>query len=358
MILFDLRHSYGTKISGGGIYALKQYEQLKFLDHKVVLNERSISIPVEKTILAKDLQSFLSANEGIFISGMPYDLYKFHFNNWRLIITIHGLRYLEEESDWSEILFAQSLRDTLITFCKQFLPNWYYRFRKKQYQKIIEIKCREIKVLTVSEYSKSSLELEFPSLKSRIILTSTPSEIKTLDVSPIKLSKIESPEFFVLLNGERWVKNLTNAYKALKIFNKTQNKNYKIITTGKPNTVLRKLYSNSVIFMDYMKEKELNFLISRSHGLIFSSHNEGFGYPPLRALQLEVPVFASAIPVIIEVYSGSVNYFDKNSPRDIARVLSLGNKVDAKTRSKQISKIYANQEEHNSILIEMLRNEE
>jgi glycosyltransferase involved in cell wall biosynthesis len=56
--------------------------------------------------------------------------------------------------------------------------------------------------------------------------------------------------------------------------------------------------------------------------LVTASKMEGFGIPPLEAMNVGCPAIVSNIPVFHEVYGDAAVYFNQNDPEDIAKVIT------------------------------------
>jgi glycosyltransferase involved in cell wall biosynthesis len=68
---------------------------------------------------------------------------------------------------------------------------------------------------------------------------------------------------------------------------------------------------------------ELRGLYRNALCLVFPTRYEGFGIPPLEAMQEGCPVIASRLPVIREVCSDAIVYCDPDNPEDIAEKIRL-----------------------------------
>jgi len=73
-----------------------------------------------------------------------------------------------------------------------------------------------------------------------------------------------------------------------------------------------------VKLLGYLRNDVLVKLFKKSTAYIFPSLSEGFGIPGLNAMASKLPVLASDIPILKEVYGKAALYFDPNDPRDIA----------------------------------------
>jgi len=71
----------------------------------------------------------------------------------------------------------------------------------------------------------------------------------------------------------------------------------------------------------YVSDKELLALYAHATLLIFPSHYEGFGLPPLQALATGLPVVASRIPVLEEVLGDCVLYAQRGDVAAFAAAL-------------------------------------
>lgn len=318
-LIVDLRNAIlrTGEISGGGSYSIQQYQILKKHNPYLLISHESqkrLFPPKTNFIISNKANNFLNNNSGVFISGIPYDIYKFNLINWRVIITVHGLRYLEEPHDFLEPLYSKSLKHFLISCFKTFFPFFYKRFRLKQYKRLFGLGCKNLKIITVSSTSKSSIENHIPGKNIEVLFPF--SEINNL-TKPKSINQTES--YFVILNSNRWVKNYIRGYLGLKKFNKKTGQNIKLKATGKPSYFIRAFFSREVEFLGYVSENDLDDLVANSIGLIYPSLNEGFGYPPLRALFLSKKIYSSNLPVLSEIYGNALTYFNPFDPSDICR---------------------------------------
>lgn len=322
MLIIDLRNAILNtgEISGGGSYSIQQYHILKKHNPYLLINhesQKSLFPPQTNFIISDEIKNFLNNHSGVFISGIPYDIYKFNLINWRVIITIHGLRYLEEPYDFLEPLYSKSFKKFLISCFKILFPFSYKKFRFKQYQKVFDLHCKKLKIITVSNTSKSSIENHFPGNNIEVLFSF--SEINKI-MKPKIIKQTEN--YFVILNSDRWVKNYIRAHLGLKKFKKKSGQNIKLKATGKPSFFIRMFFFKNTQFLGYVSENDLDDLIANSIGLIYPSLNEGFGYPPLRALALSKNIYSSNLPVLLEIYGNSLIYFNPFDLADISRSFS------------------------------------
>jgi len=76
-----------------------------------------------------------------------------------------------------------------------------------------------------------------------------------------------------------------------------------------------------VIFPGLVNEDELINLINSAHIYVFPSLYEGFGLPPLEAMQCGTPVAASNSSSIPEICGNNALFFDPRSPEDMAATI-------------------------------------
>lgn len=85
-----------------------------------------------------------------------------------------------------------------------------------------------------------------------------------------------------------------------------------------------------VNLVGYVPDQELGSLYKNSIAFIFPTISEGFGLPGLEAMSLGVPVLASNIPALREVYGDAALYFNPKNVPDIK------NKIEKIIRYKRV----------------------
>ena len=73
-------------------------------------------------------------------------------------------------------------------------------------------------------------------------------------------------------------------------------------------------FVGNMIYLGYQSDRRLKALLKYAKALIFPSLYEGFGIPPLEAMNCRTPVIVSDIPVMKEIFGKSVAYIDSNDP--------------------------------------------
>lgn len=68
-------------------------------------------------------------------------------------------------------------------------------------------------------------------------------------------------------------------------------------------------------------DAELSVLYKNAAALVFPSLMEGFGLPPLEALENNCPVLVSDIPIFHEILGNAATYFDPNNVQALAKIL-------------------------------------
>lgn len=79
-----------------------------------------------------------------------------------------------------------------------------------------------------------------------------------------------------------------------------------------------------VLLLEDVSADDLASLYMHAELFAYPSRYEGFGIPPLEAMQYGVPVVASNATTIPEVCGDAARYFDPDSPREIAEALLAG----------------------------------
>lgn len=69
-------------------------------------------------------------------------------------------------------------------------------------------------------------------------------------------------------------------------------------------------FPSNVLYIGFQEDAKVKALMEYAKALIFPSHYEGFGIPPLEALACGTMAVVSDIPVMHEIYEDSVSYID------------------------------------------------
>lgn len=347
-LLFDLsatQTSATVKNHGGAEYSIRVYKKLlEYLDvslsieavYKPSMNmpEEVTRLNIENNILLREFESIETLEKIIidgkydkFYSGLGYDYQDLKLPEFcKLIVTIHGLRFLELIDDEYKKYYVKNIRKYEIrAFRDRLTKKNERRYAKNfnKYNKLLTKLKSHGEIVVVSNHTKNSILSYFDTIDS--------NDIKVF-YSPEKISfkyekKIEKKNYFLILSANRWEKNAVRALLAFDdFFNREDTKNYTALVLGNaPHSIRAELKNISNFeFKEYVSSEELEKLYAEAYALFYPSLNEGFGYPPLEAMKYGTPVLTSAITSIPEVCGDAVLYFNPYSIKEMkARLMEV-----------------------------------
>lgn len=264
-----------------------------------------------------------------------------HFPHWNVpffynqpfVVTIHDLILLHHPSRQASTLGP----------IKYFFKNIAYKIILNHTAK------KAKKVITVSEFSKKDIVETLKISADKISVTYlAPTSLKNnnkdgnqpasapygamageenyaSDINSIREKyKITKP--YLLYVGVAYPhKNLERLVQAWEIFQNKYGQNYQLVLVGKTNYFYNRLNNfitqtkiQDVILTDFVPDNEQAELYRHAALYVFPSLYEGFGLPPLEAMQYQIPVLSSQNTCLPEILGNSALYFDPINTNEIA----------------------------------------
>lgn len=182
------------------------------------------------------------------------------------------------------------------------------------------------KIIAVSEFTKKDIENTLK-IKPEKIITTLLSPLSLKDFNEIDINKkysITKP-YWLYVGVAYPHKNLETLLAAWQIFYDKYNKNYQLVLAGKKNYFYQRLEKmikekniQNVILTDFVDDNTLANLYKKATLYVFPSLYEGFGLPPLEAMQYNLPVISSDRTCLPEILGDGAVYFDPADPTNIA----------------------------------------
>ncbi|MDE6359984.1 MAG: glycosyltransferase family 4 protein [Muribaculaceae bacterium] len=331
-LLFNLERTQPTatvKRHGGGIYGeivFKRivernlpveavYDSSKWFNPELEKLCRDKGITLHNLASGKPMQHFVDKT-GAQVFYTPLQLPELaRLSGCRIVSTIHGLRDLELPADKFAFRYKTNLRGTVKQLLFTLFPKKWKRRKWNGVQQYFENDA--VRYVTVSEQSKSSIQLFFPrQRKNDINVFYSPC---TANVEPAPA--IRDDKYFLLVSGNRWEKNNLRAIIALdRLYSDGIIADTKTVVTGvRDSSVFRYKLRNpdKFEFPGYVDDDQLAALYRDAFCFIYPTLNEGFGYPPLEAMRFGVPVLASPVTSVAEICGDGALYFN---PYDIEEI--------------------------------------
>ncbi|MCF6276851.1 MAG: glycosyltransferase family 4 protein [Candidatus Magasanikbacteria bacterium] len=350
---------YGPKQAGLGRYIQKLLENLVEIDSEneyvIFLKEDNFNLfetknPKFKKVLA-DIHWYGKGEQLLFpkiIKKEGVDL--MHFPHWNVplfyrapfVVTIHDLILLHYPNRRASTL------NPVLYFLK------YIFFRIILWHATNNSK----KIITVSKFVKNDLIKTSKVKQEKIVVTYEASLEKIGGADKSVLEKYNITKPFVMYVGNAFPhKNLEMLVKSWKFFIEKYSKNYQLVLVGKENYFYKRLQkevekyndknlSESIKITGFVPDEELSQLYKKCGLYVFPSLYEGFGIPPLEAMQYGVPVVSSDRSCMPEILEDAANYFDPENYQEMAKVIykNLTNKEERKKlqeNSKRVLKKYS-----------------
>lgn len=321
---------YSSRFTGIGRYVYELTENLFEIDNKnqyiLFFNEPEYSAfyPSNKNIqkILADAPHYSFREQSHFLSVLnkaKLDLMHFtHFNapifyRGPSIVTIHDL--------------------TLSFFPGKKMTSFFQRFAYHVTLKKALTKAK--KIIAVSEHTKKDLKQLFKILpeKIQVIYEGVNAGFHQIqDQKPVQeiLKKYDIHEPYLLYTGVwRSHKNLPGLIEAFHILKHDYGFDGSLVITGRTDVLYepelkQKAFSlkleDDIIFTGLVPDAELVLLYNGALAYVFPSLYEGFGLPPLEAMQCGTPVVAANSSSIPEICGeNNAVFFDPRSPKDMAQ---------------------------------------
>lgn len=180
-------------------------------------------------------------------------------------------------------------------------------------------------ILTPSEFTKNDILKNFKIESKKITVTHLAPMPTNTPMANVDLkTKYNISKPYVLYVGVAYPhKNLEGLIEAWKIFRAEHGSDYLLVLAGKKNYFYERLEKtavgeNDIVFTGYIPDEELPALYKNTSLYVFPSFYEGFGLPPLEAMQYGAPVASSNATCLPEILQQAAAYFDPRDPRDMA----------------------------------------
>lgn len=267
----------------------------------------------------------------VFYTAHPYE-YGDYTGSSQFWGVIHGLRGIELPWDKYKYQYYTSRAKRAVARIAGSFPRFVNYWKNKQYLKMNKVlQIPNAHFVTASFHSKYSLMNFFPFLKEDNI------EVLYSPFDPLVKEDRKQPgdKYFLMISGNRYEKNVWRAVQAFdRLFSQGQLAGMSVKITGCNGLPFWSKIKNKNRFelLDYVSYEELGHLYNNAFAFVYPSLNEGFGYPPLYAMSVGVPVIASSSTSIPEVCADAACYFNPQSIDDLcSRLLFLYDNNDLRS---------------------------
>lgn len=188
-------------------------------------------------------------------------------------------------------------------------------------------------VLTVSEYSAQQISetLQVPKEKLRVILEGC-ERLATGDATQPKTLQGIADGYALYVGNAYPHKNLEKLLEAWQKLREA-GRSEQLVLVGKMDYFYTRLQAlarekgllegrGKVIFAGGVSDAELQWVYQHAGLYVFPSLMEGFGLPPLEAMQAGIPVLAARASCLPEILGNAAAYMDPRSVQDMAYQMS------------------------------------
>lgn len=226
--------------------------------------------------------------------------------------------------------FVVTIHDLTLSFfpgkkMNRFFHRWAYHWVIKNVTK------KAKKIIAVSKNTQKDLveTLHVPLEKIEVIYNGVSPQFGHTKATPRAdlVKKYDLNKSFFLYTGVwRDHKNVVGLIRAFAAFNQEMNQEYQLVITGAPSEVYHEVpdvvqelnLQNTVRLVGLVPEGDLYGLYKSALAYVFPSFYEGFGLPPLEAMQCGIPTLVSNTSCIPEICGeGNALYFDPYDLKDM-----------------------------------------
>ena len=226
-----------------------------------------------------------------------------------------------------EVPVVSTINDIQHEFYPMFFSQDEYRNRTAFY---INIARHVSSVICISKYTKETFceKYNFSKNNAYTVYIAVQDRLKKSDNLDILRTYQLEPNLYLLYPANFWEhKNHKLLLIAFSVYIKrSENIGIKLVLTG--NTLDKKGYfdtlckhlgiENQIVITGYIKESELQALMTHMKGMCYPSLFEGFSIPIVEAMHFNKPISCSNTTSLPEVGGNGVYYFNPAKPDEIA----------------------------------------
>jgi len=188
-------------------------------------------------------------------------------------------------------------------------------------------------IITVSNHTKNDLTEKFLTPANKISVTHLAANPTYREATQETLTKFKKEtnlpsKFFLAVGTIIPRKNYENLLKAFALIKKENLPHHLIIVGSKgwnfkevEKLIIELNLEKYVHILGYLSDQALNNLYNLAESLVFPSIYEGFGLPPLEAMQASCPVIVSSTSSLPEVTDHAALQIEPSDPKQIANAM-------------------------------------
>lgn len=226
--------------------------------------------------------------------------------------------------------YVCTVHDIVFKKFPQFIPKGTIRHTTLLFKRNLELSDQ---IIAVSESTKMDLIAEYRVQKEKISVIPEAADpmfhpLSDQDIERIK-RKYSLPHYFILYLGTiEPRKNISQIFEAFSSIH-AKNPEMRLVIAGKKGwyyeEIFHRLYqlhiSEKVIFLGYVPLSDLPALYNAATIFVYPSQYEGFGLPPLEAMQCGTPVIISNRSSLPEVVGEGGIMINPDSPDQIGSAI-------------------------------------
>jgi glycosyltransferase involved in cell wall biosynthesis len=214
-------------------------------------------------------------------------------------------------------------------------PQYYSAAELFYFRKMKSLATKADLIITISNTEKERLVINNIADSSRIsvIYHGINSDFKVISsysaarIKAVKLKYHLPPKYLLCVGRVNIRKNISSLVSALKLID---DKTIKLVIVGEQGNTADALkaqlqvesLANRVVFTGHVPEDDLHLIYANATVFCFPSFAEGFGLPPLEAMQCGVPVIVSNRTAMPEICGDAAVYINPDDIEDIAQKIN------------------------------------
>ena len=218
-------------------------------------------------------------------------------------------------------LFYKNCYFTIHDMSLYAFPKWFRFAYRAMYKLNYAVQSKFARgIFTVSEFSKTEI-IKYLSVDPNKVTVLRNSIVRDMECQKLELTERALKNEILLVGTLEPRKNIEFVINAFLTYGI---KNYKLVVVGGMGSAFSKIsYSQNenIVFCGYLSDEELEKKYHDALLFVYPSLYEGFGLPPLEAMQYGCPVLASNRASIPEVCGDAAYYFDPENASEFSEKL-------------------------------------